>query len=131
MIITFPEAIPAKERDPQRLDKISGELAVIVQHLMQHFANPNDARELLQAQQSSEEALAIKPQSDPLMDFCGYLTTLSTPVGMLMGERQYQTGQSTPLPLSRLLVIYGGAWASKYHEPDLIRVSRATNAQGA
>ncbi|MNG57896.1 DNA primase TraC [compost metagenome] len=86
VIITFPEAIPAKERDSQLLEKISGELAVIVRHLMRHFGNPNDARDLLQAQQSSEEALAVKRQSDPLMDFCGYLTTLSTPVGMLMGN---------------------------------------------
>ncbi len=29
VILTFPEVIPAKERDPQLLDKISAELAVI------------------------------------------------------------------------------------------------------
>ncbi|CAI2518764.1 primase-helicase zinc-binding domain-containing protein [Serratia liquefaciens] len=86
VIITFPESIPAKERDPQLLEKISGELAVIVRHLMQHFANPNDARDLLQAQQSSEEALTIKRQADPLVDFCGYLTVLGTPEGMMIGN---------------------------------------------
>jgi putative DNA primase/helicase len=30
------------------LDKISTELAVIVRHLMQRFASPDEARELLQ-----------------------------------------------------------------------------------
>jgi hypothetical protein len=35
----------------------SAELAVIVRHLMQRFASPDEARELLQAQQSSGEAL--------------------------------------------------------------------------
>lgn len=57
IILTFPEVIPAKERDPQLLDKISTELAMIVHNLMQRFASSDEARELLQAQQTSGEAL--------------------------------------------------------------------------
>ncbi|WP_250148537.1 DNA primase family protein, partial [Serratia marcescens] len=34
VIITFPDVIPLAERDPQLLDKITKELAVIVRHLM-------------------------------------------------------------------------------------------------
>lgn len=86
VIITFPDAIPLAERDPLLLDKITQELAVIVRHLMQRFANPNEARTLLQAQQSSDEALTIKRQADPLVDFCGYLTVLGTPEGMMIGN---------------------------------------------
>ena len=86
VILTFPEVIPAKERDPQLLDKISTELAIIVRHLMQRFASPDEARELLQAQQSSGEALEIKRQADPLVDFCGYLMPLSTPNGLFIGN---------------------------------------------
>lgn len=86
VILTFPEVIPAKERDPQLLDKISTELAVIVRHLMQRFSSPNEARELLQAQQTSGEALDIKRQADPLVDFCGYLMPLSTPNGLFIGN---------------------------------------------
>ena len=86
VILTFPEVIPAKERDPELLDKISAELAVIVRHLMQRFASPDEARELLQAQQSSGEALEIKRQADPLVDFCGYLMPLSTPNGLFIGN---------------------------------------------
>lgn len=86
VILTFPEVIPAKERDPHLLDKISTELAVIVRHLMQRFASPDEARELLQAQQSSGEALEIKRQADPLVDFCGYLMPLSTPNGLFIGN---------------------------------------------
>ncbi len=86
VILTFPEVIPANERDPQLLDKISAELAVIVRHLMQRFASPDEARELLQAQQSSGEALEIKRQADPLVDFCGYLMPLSTPNGLFIGN---------------------------------------------
>ncbi|MDQ0431940.1 putative DNA primase/helicase [Pantoea agglomerans] len=51
--------IPTKERDTQRLDKISAELVVIVCHLMECFVSPDEARELLQAQQSSGGALEI------------------------------------------------------------------------
>ncbi|MGA7588213.1 MAG: primase-helicase zinc-binding domain-containing protein [Rouxiella badensis] len=86
VIITFPEIVEAHERDPHLLDKITTELPVIVRHLMQRFANPNDARALLQAQQNSDEALEIKRGADPLMDFCGYLSEVSTPNGLFMGN---------------------------------------------
>jgi len=86
VILTFPEVIPVKERDPQLLDKISTELAVIVRHLMQRFSQPEEARALLQAQQTSGEALDIKRQADPLVDFYGYLMPLSTPNGMFIGN---------------------------------------------
>lgn len=86
VILPFPEAIPASERDPQLLDKISQELPVIVRHLMQRFAEPNEARTLLQAQQTSGEALDIKRSADPLVDFCGYLMPLSTPNGLFIGN---------------------------------------------
>lgn len=86
VILPFPDAIPANERDPQLLDKISQELPVIVRHLMQRFAEPNEARTLLQAQQTSGEALDIKRSADPLVDFCGYLMPLSTPNGLYIGN---------------------------------------------
>lgn len=86
VIITFPEVIPANERDPQLIEKIGQELAVIVRHLMQRFAVPSDARELLQAQQNSDEALEIKRSADPLVDFCGYLLAVSTPNGLYIGN---------------------------------------------
>ena len=86
VILPFPDVIPASERDPQLLEKIAGELVVIVRHLMRRFTRSDNARELLQAQQSSEEALEIKRSADPLVDFCGYLTPLSTPTGLFIGN---------------------------------------------
>lgn len=86
VILAFPEVIPAKERDPQLLDKISTELAVIMRHLMQRFSQPEEARALLQAQQTSGEALEIKRQTDPLVDFCAYLKPISTATGLFMGN---------------------------------------------
>jgi Predicted ATPase len=86
VIITFPEVIPTNERDPLLIEKIGQELAVIVRHLMQRFTVPSDARELLQAQQNSDEALEIKRSADPLVDFCGYLLAVSTPNGLYIGN---------------------------------------------
>ncbi len=86
VIITFPEVIEAHERDSRLLDKITAELPVIVRHLMQRFANQNDARQLLQAQLNSDEAREVKRETDPLMDFCGYLSEVSTPNGLYMGN---------------------------------------------
>ena len=53
---------------------------------MQRFSRPDDAQELLQAQQSSGEALEIKRQSDPLVDFCAYLMPISTATGLFMSN---------------------------------------------
>jgi len=44
VILTFQEVILAKERNPQLLDKIIADLAVIVRHLMQRFASHDKAR---------------------------------------------------------------------------------------
>ncbi|CAM3985749.1 primase-helicase zinc-binding domain-containing protein [Rahnella victoriana] len=86
VIITFPEVISAKERDPKLIEKIEGELAVIVRHLMERFAEPGEARALLEAQQNSDEALEIKRSSDSLVDFCGYLLAVPSPSGLYMGN---------------------------------------------
>ena len=86
VIITFPEVISAKERDPKLIEKIEGELAVIVRHLMGRSAEPGEARALLEAQQNSDEALEIKRSSDSLVDFCGYLLAVQAPSGLYMGN---------------------------------------------
>ncbi len=78
VILTYPERISAKERYPQPLNKISTELAFIVRHLNQCLSSPDDACTLLQAQQTSGEALEIKREADPLVNFCGYLMPRST-----------------------------------------------------
>ncbi|MDT8849476.1 phage/plasmid primase, P4 family [Pantoea dispersa] len=86
VILHFPEIIPANERDPQLKEKIQNELAVIVRQLMQRFSQPQDARALLQSQQNSGEAMRIKRDADPMVDFCGYLFATAEPTGLLMGN---------------------------------------------
>jgi len=86
VILHFPEIIPANERDPQLKEKIQSELAVIVRQLMQRFSQPQDARALLQSQQNSGEAMRIKRDADPMVDFCGYLFATAEPNGLHMGN---------------------------------------------
>ncbi|MBD9661771.1 phage/plasmid primase, P4 family [Pantoea sp. PNT03] len=86
VILHFPEIIPPNERDPQLKEKISSELAVIVRQLMQQFSKPQDARALLQSQQNSDEAMRIKRDADPMVDFCGYLFTTPEPNALYMGN---------------------------------------------
>ncbi|HEJ9095964.1 TPA: primase-helicase zinc-binding domain-containing protein [Serratia odorifera] len=141
VILPFPEVIPANERDPQLLAKITGELAVIVRHLMQRFAVPNDARLLLEAQQNSDEALEIKRSADPLVDFCGYLLAVSTPDGLYIGNANitpanprkylyhaylsYMEARGHKYPLN--LTAFGRAVPQTLREYEIALLKRKTN----
>lgn len=60
VIFNFSEVVPENERDSMLAEKIEGELAVVIRHLLTRFADQDEARRLLYEQQKSEEALAIK-----------------------------------------------------------------------
>lgn len=118
VIFHFGEVIPEKERDLNLVCKIEQELPSIVRLLLNEFINPTEAKERLHQQQQSEEATAIKRESDHLVDFCSYLNALDYPNGMLIGnlgiipfnpqkylyhayiEYVRNTGLSNPLSLS-------------------------------
>ncbi|MGK3136216.1 hypothetical protein ACCX84_10625 [Pantoea trifolii] len=93
-------------------------LAVIVRHLMQHFATPDEASELLQTQQSSGEVLKIKRQADPLVDFCDYLMPIITAIGLFIGNANiYPLNTKRYRSLSCLPVVYGITRPSAPVEP--------------
>lgn len=88
VIFNFSEVVPENERDPMLAEKIEGELAVVIRHLLTRFADQDDARRLLHEQQKSEEALAIKREGDSLVDFCGYLMASVICDGMFIGNAE-------------------------------------------
>ena len=88
VIFNFSEVVPENERDPMLAEKIEGELAVIIRHLLVRFSSQNEAKQLLHEQQKSEEALAIKREGDSLVDFCGYLMASVVCDGMLIGNAE-------------------------------------------
>ncbi len=88
VIFNFTEVVPENERDTMLAEKIEGELAVIIRHLLTRFASQDEAKRLLHEQQKSEEALAIKREGDPLVDFCGYLLASVACDGMFIGNAE-------------------------------------------
>lgn len=88
VIFNFTEVVPENERDTLLAEKIEGELAVVIRHLLTRFADQDDARCLLHEQQKSEEALAIKREGDSLVDFCGYLMASVVCDGMFIGNAE-------------------------------------------
>lgn len=88
VIFNFTEVVPENERDTLLAEKIEGELAVVIRHLLTRFAEQDDARRLLHEQQKSEEALAIKREGDSLVDFCGYLMAMVECEGMIVGNAE-------------------------------------------
>ncbi len=88
VIFNFSEVVPENERDPMLAEKIEGELAVVIRHLLTRFADQDEARRLLHEQQKSEEALAIKREGDSLVDFCGYLLASVACDGMFIGNAE-------------------------------------------
>lgn len=86
VIFNFAEVVPENDRDPLLSEKIEGELAVIIRHLLARFADQSEAKRLLFEQQKSEEALAIKREGDSLVDFCGYLMASVQCDGMFVGN---------------------------------------------
>lgn len=88
VIFNFTEVVPENERDTMLAEKIEGELAVIIRHLLTRFASQDEAKQLLHEQQKSEEALAIKREGDSLVDFCGYLLASVACDGMFIGNAE-------------------------------------------
>lgn len=88
VIFNFSEVVPENERDSMLAEKIEGELAVVIRHLLTRFADQDEARRLLYEQQKSEEALAIKREGDSLVDFCGYLMAMVECEGMIVGNAE-------------------------------------------
>ena len=99
VIFNFSEVVPENERDSMLAEKIEGELAVVIRHLLTRFADQDEARRLLYEQQKSEEALAIKREGDSLVDFCGYLLASVACDGMFIGNAEI-------VPFSPLKYLY-------------------------
>ncbi|EJQ8321118.1 DNA primase [Salmonella enterica] len=86
VIFPFDNEVPAADRDSGLIDKIRGEMPVIVRGLLAQFVQPEEARRLLNEQRASCEAMRVKNESDPMHDFCSYLLGLPQPDGMRMGH---------------------------------------------
>ena len=86
VIFHFDKVVPENERDPNFMDKIEGEVGGIIYKLIHTFEQPETAKAALKEQQTSDEALEIKSESDHITEFCGYFYTTAQNDGLYIGN---------------------------------------------
>lgn len=85
VIFRFDNIVSEAEKDRELPEKIAAEIPVIIRRLLANFADPEKARALLIEQRDGDEALAIKQQTDPVIEFCQFLNFLEEARGLMMG----------------------------------------------
>lgn len=85
VIFRFDNIVSEAEKDRELPEKIAAEIPVIIRRLLANFTDPEKARALLLEQRDGDEALAIKQQTDPVIEFCQFLTFLEEARGLMMG----------------------------------------------
>ncbi len=85
VIFRFDNIVSEAEKDKELPEKIAAEIPVIIRRLLANFTDPEKARALLLEQRDGDEALAIKQQTDPVIEFCQFLNFLEEARGLMMG----------------------------------------------
>ncbi|HAN7349870.1 TPA: DNA primase [Escherichia coli] len=85
VIFRFDNIVGEAEKDRELPEKIAAEIPVIIRRLLANFTDPEKARALLLEQRDGDEALAIKQQTDPVIEFCQFLNFLEEARGLMMG----------------------------------------------
>ncbi|HDJ0868596.1 TPA: DNA primase [Escherichia coli] len=85
VIFRFDNIVSEAEKDRELPEKIAAEIPVIIRRLLANFTGPEKARALLLEQRDGDEALAIKQQTDPVIEFCQFLNFLEEARGLMMG----------------------------------------------
>ncbi len=86
VIYNFADVVSESERYPDLVNKIEAELPVLICHLLTRFSSHTEVKQLLHEQQRSDEALAIKRGTDPIIDLCAALYLMEKAEGLMMGE---------------------------------------------
>ncbi|EKJ0238102.1 DNA primase [Escherichia coli] len=85
VIFRFGNIVSEAEKDKDLPEKVAAEIPVIIRRLLANFTDPEKARALLLEQRDGDEALAIKQQTDPVIEFCQFLNFLEEARGLMMG----------------------------------------------
>ena len=85
VIFRFDNIVSEAEKDRELPEKSAAEIPVIIRRLLANFTDPEKARALLLEQRDGDEALAIKQQTDPVIEFCQFLNFLEEARGLMMG----------------------------------------------
>ncbi|EFJ7170126.1 DNA primase [Escherichia coli] len=85
VIFRFDNIVSEAEKDKDLPEKVAAEIPAIIRRLLANFTDPEKARALLLEQRDGDEALAIKQQTDPVIEFCQFLNFLEEARGLMMG----------------------------------------------
>ncbi|EEQ6993556.1 DNA primase [Escherichia coli] len=85
VIFRFDNIVSEAEKDRELPEKIAAEIPVIIRRLLANFTDSEKARALLLEQRDGDEALAIKQQTDPVIEFCQFPNFLEEARGLMMG----------------------------------------------
>ncbi|EFP9857706.1 DNA primase [Shigella flexneri] len=85
VIFRFDNIVSEAEKDRELPEKIAAEIPVIIRRLLANFTDSEKAQALLLEQRDGDEALAIKQQTDPVIEFCQFLNFLEEARGLMMG----------------------------------------------
>ncbi len=111
VIFRFDNIVSEAEKDRELPEKIAAEIPVIIRRLLANFADPEKARALLIEQRDGDEALAIKQQTDPVIEFCQFLNFLEEARGLMMGGGGDSSRYTTRNSLYRVylaFMVYAG-----------------------
>ncbi len=97
VIFHFDKVVPENDRDPNFMDKIEREVGGIIYKLIHAFERPETAKAALKEQQTSDEALEIKSESDHITEFCGYFYTTAQNDGLYIGNANLEGKARTHL----------------------------------
>ena len=108
VLFPFTRAVEEKDKDEHLVEKIQGELGGIIRKLYDEFSNPNDAKEALNRQRKSKEALEMKVKNDHVLEFIEELTLLeqASNKGLIFGSSRGMPANDSPQIYTRLYWAY-------------------------
>lgn len=93
--VLFKFGNPVANPDPNFMNKVKGELPVIVRHLLKEL-DDTTAKSLLIQQRDSEESFDAKAEASSIYSFVKHLDPLPAPTGMRMGGKAPTTNEERP-----------------------------------
>ncbi|HGT5638437.1 TPA: DUF5906 domain-containing protein [Escherichia coli] len=124
VIFRFDNIVSEAEKDRELPEKIAAEIPVIIRRLLANFADPEKARALLIEQRDGDEALAIKQQTDPVIEFCQFLNFLEEARGLMMGGGGDSSRYTTRNSLYRVYLAFM-AYAGRSKPLNVAEFSKA------
>ncbi|WP_439238935.1 DNA primase family protein [Lonepinella sp. BR2919] len=97
VIFCFDKPVPAESRDEKLTEKLSSEIGGIIRKLLDTFKDANEAKQALESQKNSKEALEVKMFSDHIAEFCQYFETRELINGLFIGNSRKAGCEKTHL----------------------------------